>query len=527
MKEMTEARKEKRGAKAAVGVLCVLLVLAVAYGGLCAYASGGRFYANTGLNGMAIGGLTVDAAQKMIEETLPVQRLTLTDAENGAVLREVTLAELGYTAEAFEGFAAQQLAELTDVPFLSGGADWLRAMAGEETSVYGWPEVDAAAQEKALERLAEELSEAPVEGSWALAGDVIRITCPREGRSVTADDLRQLTDTALFAEGKAAIARKVVAVEMPDAQTIYDALISEKKEAVYDKETDSVSASATGVSFELEDVRKALESAVAGAVVEVSAEVDEPKVTSEELESLLFRDVLGECHSTVTGEDGRVTNVRLSAEAINGHIMNPGESFSYNQVVGKRTKARGYQEGPAYVNGKTVMEIGGGICQTSSTLYLACLRANLKITDRTNHGYVPAYVPWGMDSAVSWGTLDYCFVNNTDYPIKIVTSFDGNELDVKLLGTNLDGRYAEVTFEVLSTKPWTTTEYVEDPALEPGSEGVVMVEPYTGAKVRTTHIIYDADGNVLDSHYEATSNYKMRNRVIHVPVGEIPVEADS
>lgn len=83
--------------------------------------------------------------------------------------------------------------------------------------------------------------------------------------------------------------------------------------------------------------------------------------------------------------------------------MNSGDVFSYNDVVGQRTAARGYQAAPAYVQGETVDEIGGGICQTSSTLYLACLRSNLEITERYAHRYVPAYITAGMDATVSWG----------------------------------------------------------------------------------------------------------------------------
>lgn len=96
----------------------------------------------------------------------------------------------------------------------------------------------------------------------------------------------------------------------------------------------------------------------------------------------------------------------------------PGETFSYNQVVGQRTKAAGFKEAPAYLNGKVVQEYGGGICQVSSTLYNAVLYANLEITERTNHGFKPSYVKPGLDATVSWGGPDFKFTNNRNYPIK-------------------------------------------------------------------------------------------------------------
>ena len=109
--------------------------------------------------------------------------------------------------------------------------------------------------------------------------------------------------------------------------------------------------------------------------------------------------------------------------------MNSGDVFSYNGVVGQRTAARGYQAAPAYVQGETVDEIGGGICQTSSTIYYAVLHTTLEIVERHAHMYSVGYVPDGMDATVYFGLSDFRFKNNTDYPVKIVTeSYDKNGL---------------------------------------------------------------------------------------------------
>ena len=239
-----------------------------------------------------------------------------------------------------------------------------------------------------------------------------------------------------------------------------------------------------------------------------------------QLEAVLFRDVLGEYTTNVSGTAARKSNVQLSAASINNHVMNTGDVFSYNGVVGQRTAANGYQAAPAYVKGETVDEIGGGICQTSSTLYLACLRGNLEITERYAHRYIPAYVPAGMDATVSWGGPDYKFTNNTDYPIKIVTTYANNKLTVKILGTNVDGSYGRMTNEQLSTTAWETV-YQEGETVAPGTQ-TVKTTAYTGSKWRTYHHIYDANGKLIDSHYEATSDYKARNKVILVAPGELP-----
>lgn len=100
----------------------------------------------------------------------------------------------------------------------------------------------------------------------------------------------------------------------------------------------------------------------------------------------------------------------------------PGETFSYNQTVGERTIAAGYKEAGAYAGGKVVQDVGGGICQTSSTLYNAALLANLEIVDRSNHQFLTSYVDASRDATVAWGSIDFQFKNTRTYPIKIEAS---------------------------------------------------------------------------------------------------------
>ena len=182
-------------------------------------------------------------------------------------------------------------------------------------------------------------------------------------------------------------------------------------------------------------------------------------------------------------------------------------------ALGGKITNTGLVEVPMGTTLRTVVdEIGGGICQTSSTLYLACLRSNLEITERYAHRYVPAYITAGMDATVSWGGPDYKFTNNSLYPIKIVTIYENNYLTVRILGTNVDGTSVKMTNEHLSTTPYETV-YEDDPTLAPGTEKV-KTTPYTGYKYRTYRNVYDANGKLISSTYEATSDYKSRNKVI-------------
>ena len=128
-----------------------------------------------------------------------------------------------------------------------------------------------------------------------------------------------------------------------------------------------------------------------------------------------------------TSSSARLHNIRLALSTINGTCVEPGEVFSFNGVVGERTKAAGYRPAPAYSRMETVMEYGGGICQVSSTLYAAVEKAGLEIVERHSHSLKVTYIPKGMDATVDWGNKDFKFANNTSEAIYIVGYVDGFE----------------------------------------------------------------------------------------------------
>jgi len=173
-----------------------------------------------------------------------------------------------------------------------------------------------------------------------------------------------------------------------------------------------------------------------GKTVTIRIDYIQPEHTREYLESLLFRDLLGTETTFVHGSADRVTNVRLSSEAISGLILDPGEEFSFNEVVGIRNREKGYRPGGAFVGGETVLTIGGGICQTSSTLYSAIMDTEILITERTQHRSRVPYLPRGRDATVFWNALDFRFVNNTDLPMRIDFELDDERnLTVWVYGT--------------------------------------------------------------------------------------------
>ena len=516
----------KKGGKGPLVVLGVIVgVLVLAYVGLCAYAGSlDTFYPNYHINGIAVGGMTVEQASQALAAELPEQVMTLHCGGNPVKsgwpsdsLPPVTLGELGYTEERCGAIAQRLFDQQKSCGFFSQGSRFLSALFSSTGETVSDEDMDASVFQEQVTRLAQELALEPQDTTYSIGENSISITKAVNGRSVKEDALAEALIHAIRTYGTQGelIAYISFAHFNPwnlTAQAIHDEVAAEMKNAGYDPETKSITPERLGAEFDVDAAQKALDAAAPGETVEIPATIEYPRVTAEQLKGVLFRDVLGEARTKVGGTAARISNVKLSASSINGYVMNTGDVFSYNGVVGKRTAANGYQPAPAYVKGETVDEIGGGICQTSSTLYLACLRGNLEITERHAHRYIPAYIAAGMDATVSWGGPDYKFTNDTDYPIKIVTSYEGGYLTVKVLGTNATGITAKMTNEKLSTTDFQVV-YEDDPTLAPGTEKV-KTTPYTGSKWKTYRNLYDANGKLISSTYEDTSDYKARNKVI-------------
>lgn len=117
--------------------------------------------------------------------------------------------------------------------------------------------------------------------------------------------------------------------------------------------------------------------------------------------------------------EGRITNIEIATNALNGILLLPGDIFSFNKIIGNTTAEKGYREAPIVINNKLEQGLGGGLCQVSTTLYNAVTMANIKPLERTNHSIPPAYIEPGFDATVSYKEIDYKFKNTLTYPIYI------------------------------------------------------------------------------------------------------------
>lgn len=301
-----------------------------------------------------------------------------------------------------------------------------------------------------------------------------------------------------------------------DLDAIYKAIYKDPVDAYYTTNPYVVHPSTNGLDFNIsmEEAKKLISSPQEEYTIPLK--ITYPKVTTKQIGSEAFPDLLSQFTTSFTSSGAnRATNVRLAAGKINGTVLMPGETFSYNQVVGKRTRAAGFREGTAYFNGQVVQEVGGGICQVSSTLYDAVLYANLEIVERYNHGFNPGYVKAGLDATVSWGGPDFKFKNNRNYPIRIVCDSSGKKLRIYIYGLKtpedctvvLDARY-------LSTIPYKTI-YQTDSSLATG-ESKVIQSGSNGCKTATYKYVYNASGTLISSDCISRDTYNPHNKVVAV-----------
>ena len=239
-------------------------------------------------------------------------------------------------------------------------------------------------------------------------------------------------------------------------------------------------------------------------------------MTAEEL-SQLFGKVSTSTTNASFSDSNRLTNIKLACKTLNGMAVQPGETFSFNKALGERTTKKGYKPAGALENGMHTKQVGGGICQVSSTLFNAVAKADLEIVDRQPHSIPSVYVDLGKDAAVNWPNQDFKFRNNGPYPVYIVASLGKDKkVTFSIYGKLLDDG---VTIKVESKKTGTSNpgpdRYIMDASLAPG-EQVVVEEARKGYTAETYRVYYNSDGKELSRRRLFRSTYRAAGAVIRV-----------
>ena len=513
-------------------LLCCLAaaVLVIGYTALCAGAGRETIYPNVTVNGVNLGGLTQEAAQTALEEAGGPGRPAGDAGENQGVV---------FTAQTVEGESKTYQVPLASVtpdsvastqrawqvghadPFPLRGGIYLRCLlSGEEVlpAYQGGESLDSI-----LDQVEADLARDPVEPTWETDDTTLHLTRGTPGSRLDREALQgQILDTLgrsdmveLTAEAQPQFTvtlQQTLPGEL-DLADILSQVETPVQNAAFDKAAKIFQTDHPGISFDAAAAQTAYDGLDWGATQDFPLDITQPTTTVDDLTPKLYQDVLGSCSTNISGSTNRVENIRLAARYFNGTVLMPGETFSYNGIVGSRSAARGFLPAPAYVGGETVQETGGGVCQGSSTVYLAALRANLKIVERYPHGYITRYVPDGMDATVYYGAKDFRFQNDTPFPLKVVASVSGRTLTVNILGTKSDNITVEMTNQVVGTTPYKTVYQVDESL--PAGTTKVKTTPYTGYTVKVYRNLYE-NGALKDTKLESTSVYRPRDQVILV-----------
>lgn len=277
----------------------------------------------------------------------------------------------------------------------------------------------------------------------------------------------------------------------------------------------------TGYELDTDDLYAQITQAVANGNVNANIEAKiievAPEHTVEYMKEHFGR--ISYAQTKTTSNSNRNRNIQLATAEFNGMRVEPGETVSFNATTGERTEAKGYRPAGAYSGGVLVQELGGGVCQVSTTLYNAAVKADLEIIERSPHTRVSDYVPIGLDAAVNWSSQDFKFKNTSDYPIFIVAEFSDQKLTFKIYGKQLDdGVYIKLESEKTETiaAPEGVKEK-DDPTLPVGQ--FKDEKARDGAKAVSYKVYYDKNDNEIKREVLAKSTYPASIAIHRVGTG--------
>ena len=265
------------------------------------------------------------------------------------------------------------------------------------------------------------------------------------------------------------------------------------------------------------DALSMIQSGVGGQTLLIAQETDEPTYYRRDLEKS-FGQITEARTSTSGSNNNRINNIELALKTLNGTCIEPGETFSFNGVVGQRTKDRGYKMAGAFADGLVTEELGGGICQVSTTLFNAVVKANLEIVERQPHSRPIGYVDEGKDAAVSWPSQDFKFTNNTEHPVYLVAGMSEtkNRCIISVYGQQLpDGMSIVVEAETTEVLEPEEDRYIYTSSLPTGYKELVEAAR-EGYRAVAYKVYLDANGDEIRREVLCYSTYAAAGAVYKV-----------
>ena len=458
----------------------------------------GQIVSDVSVGGVEIGGLTKGEAKKALHaafgEQFSQKTMEINFSEAGTVLEKLNIR---YPANSLlispeESHAKLDAAAAVKAAYALGRTD----LDGSRTmSLLPYLGLDEAAIRSVADSYAQQLAQLYRDSSYTIQGTAPDVTNYDEstpcqtvtlfrgypGIEIDADalynEILEGYNTGSFAvsyQGTVS-AKKPVS---PDLDGLWEQTRLAPEDPSVDLTSYQVIPGVHGYEFDLAEARQQFQNLAYGESTLISLHYTNPEIADEDA---YFQDVLGHCETPHGDNENRNGNLRKACELLDGLVLQPGQELSYNEALGPRTKELGWLPAPAYSGTKLVDSPGGGICQVSSTLYLASVYSELTIVERHNHGYPVSYIPLGMDATVSWGFADLKIRNDSPMPVKIQAEESDGYVRVSILGTEtrdynvemsytVGGRYVRTYMskidkesgEVISKEPYALSGYMDD-----------------------------------------------------------------
>ncbi len=496
-------------------IAAVVIVLVIASAALCAMAYDSKIYKGVSVGGTDIGGMSAEEAKNALSSTNYFGNRCDFVCEGREFSVSVDAIDLGCDIDKTVEEAVSYGKDGNVFSRIANVFSLMSAPVSLPVEVtYNEEKLDSVFTENIGDLCTP--TEAP---QSVIEGDKLCIINGSDGLGINKASLRR--DFAEVAEGKKEKVELIIETVNPtpvSAKSLHNEYYKEVVNADYSISNLKITytESVDGVDFDIAEAEKIIEENLKNPrEYYIPLKITKPEKTVESLDKELFGDCLGTYTSKYNpGEIGRTKNVTLAARHINNVVLKTGDVFSYNNIVGERTEARGFAGAKVYSGGNVVDGLGGGICQVSSTLYNAVLFADLEIVARTCHSLPVTYVPLGRDATVSYGVIDFKFKNQYEKPVKVSSSIGGGTLTISIYGTKTSDKKVELSTETLSTIPFTEVEQ-PDEAIAVG-ETKVKQSGSNGAIVNTYKKVTE-NGKVISNKMIHKSVYNPINKIILVP----------
>ena len=292
--------------------------------------------------------------------------------------------------------------------------------------------------------------------------------------------------------------------------SIHDDIYVKPENAYFKTDPYMVFPHVVGVDFDVDAVKKHIEENPGYSEYIVPLTLTIPEIVTDDIGMEAFPHLLASFSTKYVNNPNRTTNLRLASNKINSKVVMPGETFSFNKVVGKRTESAGYKNAAIFQDGQVTDGLAGGICQISSTLYNAVLKADMTIVNRRNHMFIPSYVDGGRDATVVWGSTDFKFKNERDYPIKIESSVSDGIAKVSIFGFRRETEY-DIDIETSKVK---TIKFDTITQKKSGYSKGEIIQNGANGSVWDSWRVYRLNGQIVKKEKLYRDTYDAQNKII-------------